>query len=128
MNTFSLKQGVEDSRRLISVLRHYGVLDGDPEIPSTAITMCNVSDYRSIYAPIGGLVDMPLAPGTPVRTGDLVARIVDPSRCQKLPPRSRDAVVEVFAPEDGVVLLYHAFSSISKGARLASLMTKTRTL
>jgi hypothetical protein len=63
-----------------------------------------------------------------VREGDLVARLVDPSRCRTLPPSSRDAIVEVRAPEDGVVLLFHAFSSVSRGARLVSMMTNTRTL
>ena len=128
MNTFSLSQGVEDARRIVSALRHYGVLDGDPETPSHRIVACNVNDYRSIYAPASGLVDAAVSPGTPVRAGDLVARLVDPSRCRSLPPRSRDAIVEVRAPEDGVVLLFHAFSSVSKGARLVSMMTKTRTL
>ena len=42
--------------------------------------------------------------------------------------QTADAVVEVKAPEDGVVLLFHAFSSIPKGARLFSMMTRTRTL
>jgi hypothetical protein len=37
-------------------------------------------------------------------------------------------MVEVRAPEDGVVLLFHAFSSIPKGARLLSMMTKMKTL
>ena len=48
--------------------------------------------------------------------------MVDPSRCS-IPPRAQDAVVEVRAPDDGVVLLFHAFSSIPKGARLLSMMT-----
>ena len=128
MNTFSLSQGVEDARRIVSALRHYGVLDGDPDVPSHRIAACGVGDYRSIYAPAPGLVDAAVSPGTPVREGDLVARLVDPSRCRSLPPRSRDAIVEVRAPEDGVVLLFHAFSSVSKGARLVSMMTKTRIL
>ncbi len=40
-----------------------------------------------------------------------------------MPPRSADAIVEVRAPEDGVVILFHAFASIPKGARLLSMMT-----
>jgi uncharacterized protein len=128
MNTFSLAQGAEDAKRIASALRHYGILDGDPDVPQHRIVTCNVNDYRSLYASFSGLVDAAVTPGTPVRQGDLVARLVDPSRCRSLPPRSRDAVVEVRAPEDGVVLLLHAFSSISKGSRLASMMTKTRAL
>ncbi len=128
MNTFSLAQGVEDARRIASALRHYGILDGDPEVPAYRIVSCNVTDYRSLAAPAGGLVDPAVAPGTTVKAGDLLARIADPSRCRSLPPRSRDALVEVRAPEDGVVLLFHAFASISKGARLLSMMTKTKTL
>jgi hypothetical protein len=54
--------------------------------------------------------------------------MVDPSRCTAMPPRSADAVVEVRAPEDGVVLLFHAFASIPKGARLLSMMTNVRQL
>ena len=128
MNSFSLEAGVEDARRIASALRHYGVLDGEPAEPPLPIAACGVGDYRSLHAPVGGLVDLAVLPGTPVRAGDVVARLVDPSRCRTLPPRVSDAVVEVRAPEDGIVLLFHAFSSIPKGARLFSMMTRTRPL
>ena len=127
MNTFSLAQGAEDAKRIASALRYYGVLDGDPDDPAYRIAACAVADYQSIAAPAGGLVDAVVTPGSPVRQGDLLARIVDPSRCG-LPPRSADAVVEVRAPEDGVVILFHAFSSVPKGVRLLSMMTKMRAL
>lgn len=128
MNSFSLEAGRDDARRIASALRHYGILDGEPEEPPARITACAIGDYRSLHAPVGGLVDLAVAPGTPVRSGDVVVRLVDPSRCRALPPRAADAVVEVKAPEDGVVLLFHAFSSVPKGARLFSMMTRTRTL
>ncbi|MGZ5426456.1 MAG: succinylglutamate desuccinylase/aspartoacylase family protein, partial [Thermoanaerobaculia bacterium] len=127
MNAFSMAQGVEDAKRIASALRYYGVLDGEPDEPAYRIMACGVGDYKSIYAPASGLVDATLSPGTPVRKGDLLARMVDPSRCS-IPPRAQDAVVEVRAPDDGVVLLFHAFSSIPKGARLLSMMTNTRPL
>ena len=127
MNAFSMAQGIEDAKRLASVLRYYGVLDGEPDEPVYRIVACGVGDYKSIYAPASGLVDATLPPGTPVRKGDLLARMIDPSRCS-IPPRSQDAVVEVRAPDDGVVLLFHAFSAIPKGARLLSMMTNTRAL
>jgi hypothetical protein len=128
MNSFSIEAGKEDARRIASALRHYGVLDGEPEEPPARITACSVGDYRSLHAPVGGLVDLAVQPGAPVKAGDVVARIVDPSRCRSLPPRASDAVVEVRAPEDGIVLLFHAFSSVPKGARLFSMMTRTRPL
>ena len=127
MNAFSMAQGVEDAKRIASALRYYGVLDGEPDEPAYRIVACSVVDYKSIYAPASGLVDATLSPGTPVRKGDLLARMVDPSRCS-IPPRAQDAIVEVRAPDDGVVLLFHAFSSIPKGARLLSMMTNTRPL
>ena len=128
MNSFSLEDGREDARRIASALRYYGVLDGEPEEPPARITACSIGDYRSLHAPVGGLVDLAVGPGTPVKAGDVVVRLVDPSRCRALPPRPADAVVEVRAPEDGVVLLFHAFSSVPKGARLFSMMTRTRPL
>ncbi len=127
MNAFSLAQGVEDAKRIASALRYYGVLDGEPDDPAYRIAACSVTDYQSIASPAGGLVDAVVSPGSPVRQGDLVARIVDPSRCG-LPPHTSDAVVEVRAPEDGVVLLFHAFSSVPKGVRLLSMMTKVKSL
>jgi uncharacterized protein len=127
MNAFSTAQGAEDAKRIASALRYYGVLDGEPDEPAYRIVACSVIDYKSVYAPASGLVDATLSPGTPVRKGDLLARMVDPSRCS-IPPRAQDAVVEVRAPDDGVVLLFHAFSSIPKGARLLSMMTNTRPL
>lgn len=127
MNAFSLDAGREDARRIASALRHYGILDGEPEAPPARITACSIGDYRSLHAPVGGLVDLAVEPGTPVKAGDVDVRLVDPSRC-RLPPRSADAITEVKAPEDGVVLLFHAFSSVPKGARLFSMMTRTRSL
>jgi hypothetical protein len=128
MNAFSLEAGREDARRIASALRHFGILDGEPEEPPVRITACSAGDYRSMHAPVGGLVDLAVEPGTPVKAGVVVVRLVDPSRCRTLPPRAADAVVEVRAPEDGVVLLFHAFSSVPKGARLFSMMTRTRAL
>ncbi len=128
MNMFSLSQGTEDARRIASALRYYGVLEGEPDNPSGRIVSCSVNDYRSINSPIGGLVDPVVAPGTPVRKGDLLARMVDPARCRSTPPKLEDAVVEVRAPEDGVVLLFHAASSIPRGVRLVSMMTNLRSL
>jgi predicted deacylase len=128
MNAFSLSQGVEDARRIASALRYYGVLDGEPEAPDYKIVGCPVSDYHSVMSPAGGLVDAAVSPGTPVKKGQVLARIYDPSRVTRMPPRSADACVEVRAPEDGVVLLFHAFSSVPKGVRLLSMMTRLRTL
>jgi len=127
MNAFSLAQGAEDARRIASALRYYGILDGEPDEPAYRIASAAVADYQSIAAPAGGLIDAAVAPGSPVRKGDLLARIVDPALCS-LPPRSADAVIEVRAPEDGIVILFHAFASIPKGARLLSMMTKVKTL
>ncbi len=128
MNTFSLTQGIDDARKIASALRYYGVLDGDPDVPAHRIVGCALADYRSVASPAGGLVDAAVVPGTPVRRGDLVARVVDPQRCRRLPPRSADAVVEVRAPDEGVVLLFHASASVPKGARLFSMMTRLRML
>ncbi len=128
MNEFSLEAGREDARRIASALRYYGVLDGEPDAPLGPITACSAADYRSLHAPVGGLVDLAVRPGTRVKAGDVVARLADPSRCRSLPPQAADAVFEVRAPEDGVALLFHAFSSVPKGARLFSMMTKTRPL
>lgn len=127
MNSFSMAQGAEDAKRIASALRYYGVLDGEPDEPTHRIVACSVGDYKSVYAPASGLVDAALVPGTLVRKGDLLARMVDPARCA-IPPRAQDAFVEVRAPEDGVVLLFHAFASISKGMRLLSMMTNIRAL
>jgi len=128
MNAFSLIQGSEDARRIASALRYYGVLDGDPDTHAYRIQACSTADYKSIISPAPGLVDMAVTPGTAVKKGDLLARMVDPSRCQRLPPRGSDACVEVRAPEDGIALLFHASASIPKGVRLLSMMTNLRTL
>jgi predicted deacylase len=125
MNSFSLSEGRKDARRLISALRYYGVLDGEPDAPAEKIVACDLGDYRSVAAPEAGLVDLAVTPGTLVAKGDLLARIVDPSRCGT-PPLLAEAITEVKAPTDGVALLFHAFSSIPRGIRLCSLMTNTR--
>ena len=124
MNSFSLSDAETDARRLVSALRFYGVLEGEPETWSTPQVRCAIDHYRSIYSPASGLLEMLVPPGTAVKAGDLVARVADPSRCRTLPPRSSEAIVDIRVPEDGVVILFHAFSSIMKGARLLSMMTR----
>jgi predicted deacylase len=124
MNSFSLAEGRRDARRIVSALRYYGVLDGEPDEPEK-IVACDLADYRSIAAPEAGLLDLAVSPGSAVSKGDVLARIVDPSRCVA-PPKTSDAIVEVRAPTDGIALLFHAFSSIPRGIRLCSMMTNTR--
>ena len=127
MNAFSMAQGVEDAKRIASALRYYGVLDGEPDDPAYRIVACSVVDYRSLHAPASGLVDVDAL----ARHAREKRRPRGPARrpgALPIPPRSRDALVEVRAPDDGVVLLFHAFSSIPKGARLLSMMTNTRPL
>jgi uncharacterized protein len=127
MNAFSLAEGRKDARRIASALRYYGVLDGEPDEPEGRIAGCDLADYRSIAAPEAGLLDILVAPGTAVTRGDLLARIVDPSR-GGAPPRAADAIVDVRAPADGIALLFHAFSSIPRGVRVASMMTNVRSV
>jgi predicted deacylase len=125
MNTFSLAEGRKDARRLVSALRYYGVLDGEPDEPEARLVACDLGDYRSVFSPDAGLLDLAVAPGTVVSKGDVLARLVDPSRCGA-PPHAWDAVTDVRAPADGVALLFHASSSIPRGVRLCSMMTNTR--
>jgi hypothetical protein len=118
MNTFSMLQGVEDAKRIASALRHYGVLEGLPDEPAYKIAGCAIADYRSIMAPAGGLVDPVVTPGTPVRKGDLIARIVDVSRIRRMPPLSSHAVLEVRAPEAASCSSSTRSRRVPKGVRL----------
>jgi len=125
MNAFSLADGRKDARRLVSALRYYGVLDGEPDESDARLVACDLADYRSVFSPDSGLIDLAVAPGTAVSKGDVLARVVDPSRCGS-PPHAWEAVTDVHAPADGVALLFHASSSIPRGIRLCSMMTNTR--
>jgi len=127
MNAFSMAQGAEDAKRIASALRYYGVLDGDPTTPPTGSS-------RAASRTTSRSPRRPAARRSGRQPGD--AR---PAGRPRLPHRRsvalhRDAAAVGRRVRRGPCpggwrgpavprLLVRA-----KGARLASMMTKTKTL
>ena len=127
MNAFSLAREPAGRQRIASALRYYGVLDGEPDLPPHEDHRLPGRDYRPLYAPAGGLVDPAVEPGD---AGPQAASCRADRRPLSMPAMPPRASTRRGGPRarGRRRLLFHAFSSVPKGARLVSVMTRTRTL
>jgi len=85
---------------------------------------CELKDFKNLYSPMGGLVEFVVTPGEIVKAGQVLAKIlsfttiIDSSSC-------RQAITEVLAPEEGIIINCFPSASILQGQSLFLLMTKT---
>ncbi len=92
-------RAAEMATALLHVLIRRGVVAGvAPPPPAPLCAATALAAMQQLKAPFGGLVSYLVPAGTPVRTGDLVARVIDPIGAQ----------AEVRAGTDGVLFARHS--------------------
>ncbi|MCG3152209.1 MAG: hypothetical protein GEEBNDBF_01502 [bacterium] len=93
-----------------NVLYHLGMLPGETSRPATQFLL---REQSGLPAPLGGLLHLPHATGTPLRRGELVALITDPFSGRE---------EAVLAPQDGVLFGRRCSGRVEEGESLGSLI------
>lgn len=71
--------GEKDATGLMSYLRRCGAIAGDPTPARTDVLATPLHCTDVLYAPVAGLVSYKIPLGSMVRTGDVVAEVIDPA-------------------------------------------------
>ena len=83
-----------DAEAILDWMRYHALIDGDaPPLPALPYPATELAAMDFLRAPAGGLVVFHMAPGREVKSGDLIAEIIDPIS---------DAVHAVRAEQNGM--------------------------
>lgn len=124
-----------DLASILSYLTARGTLAaGEREIrdswlrPEERSIAWGLADYRTIYAPEGGLIEWCVAPGQAVKAGDCLAKIHQWNRRAGSSQSLKVNQIAVESPQAGYVVVRHSSGSIRSGMELVKLATRTRYL
>ena len=102
----------EDVKGILTYLAHRGVIKGKAK-RANAIK-CNLSDYKIVFAPVGGLVDFKATLGKVMEKGSVLAHIYQFG--------AKNKKKEILSPIRGIPILQHSSSIVHEGAELIKLM------
>lgn len=123
----SFSEGKTDALRILNYLGHKGVHTESIEgLPKTEIKTCKLEDYRSYYAPRGGLYEFLKAPGESFKKGEVLAKSLN-FKAVKNEETFNLAVNEVLAAADGVVINHSTSASLAGGHPLYQVMENIST-
>ncbi|MFT6069155.1 MAG: putative deacylase [Bacteriovoracaceae bacterium] len=111
-----------DSKRILNYLKTKNVHDQSIEdLPNLTIKTCLLKDYRSYYAPRGGLYEFCFSPGEAFKKGDVLAKSLNFKPVKGNETFSK-AIEEVHAAEDGIVINHSTSASLAGGHPLYQVM------
>jgi predicted deacylase len=116
----SFKDAKEDAARILHFLKKRGVITGSPDVNIPKAKICELKDYKTYYANQAGLYDYIAKPGTIVKAGEVLAKILNfniqnPITCS-------DFKTELVAKRDCVVINHCPSASVEKGMELFQVM------
>ena len=116
----SLEAGKNECANVIEFFKHHGIVSGRAKTPAPAM-VCDLADYKTIYAPRGGLYDYKIETGSVIKKGTLMAE------CLNFGP-SGGVVTEIRAEIDCMPTLHYSSSSVSEGDELFKIFSKWRSI
>lgn len=121
--TFCMKNGSKDVESILNYLRVKGLIDGPATKENT--NTCSLDDFKTIFSPVGGLVDYHFEPGDKFFTGDVLASFYN---MKKLDPKDpiNSTRHQVKAVQDGIIINRCPSSSVHQGMELYQVMTNVK--
>lgn len=116
-----LSAAKDDADNILTYLNYQGVLQDAPFYPKEMTRYgCMLSDYKTYYAPMGGMVEY-LAPlGEPIAAGTPIANILRMERYLSETP-----LHTLCADSDAIAILHFASASVNQGTELYKFFTNT---
>ncbi|WP_127716186.1 succinylglutamate desuccinylase/aspartoacylase family protein [Halobacteriovorax sp. HLS] len=114
----SLEEAQLDLRHILHYLYKRGVVTSDVETPNNSVKKCLLSDYKTYYAPVGGLYEFNFRPGQVVKKGQNLATIVQLNNYLS----DKEVISYVVAKRDCIVINHYASSSVASGSELIQVM------
>ncbi|MFC4701181.1 succinylglutamate desuccinylase/aspartoacylase family protein [Glaciecola siphonariae] len=117
-------EGQKDAESILGYLACKGVLRYEDFRPSDMERVgVKLEDYKTLYTDFGGMVEYCVAPGERVNKGSVMARVLNIDELD-----NPDAVHEVLAPCNLIVMLHFPSASVLSGTQLYKCFTQYWTL
>lgn len=118
----SFNEADKDAKCLLNYLKHKGVHDIEQtNLPSGPFKQCHLDDYKTYYAPKGGLYEFCLSPGDSFKKDQVIAKSLSFKPIED--GESLDeATDELLAVSDGVVINHNTSGSIAQGQTVYQVM------
>lgn len=110
----------EDAHDLLTYLQFKGVIDGSTYQPKKMIRYaCHLKDYKTVYSPMGGMVDYLADFGQPLQPGEPLARILRMDNYGDIGDGSDGKALHyVSLDQKAIPILHFCSASITQGAEL----------
>jgi len=109
----------QDAESLLTYLQYQGVVGGDAYQPTPMTRYaCYLKDYKTLYSPMGGMVDYLAEFGKPLVTGEPLARILRMDNYG-----DGEALHNVSLEETVIPILHFASASVNQGTELYKVLT-----
>lgn len=116
-----------DALKILNYLNKRGLqIDEVETLESSDQYACVLKDYKSYYAPFGGLVDYCLKPGDHFKKGDVLARFLNFNWMQGQALNPQDSIRELKALADGIVINHCPSSAVNQGMLLFQVMEQVK--
>lgn len=120
--TFCMDNAEKDVESILNYLRYKGMLEETPK--EAQAHYAKLENYRTIYSPLGGLVDYRVKPGDHFNKGDLLANIYQLKNLDPLDP-IKSTANPIHALSDGIVINRCPSSAVHEGMELLQIMSHT---
>lgn len=119
--TFSMDWAQKDVESVLNYLSYKGVIKRD--LKEHRPNYCLLKNYKTLYAPRGGLVDYRFAPGDHFKQGDVLASFYCFDQLNPAKP-IESTRHDVTAKQDGIIINRCPSSAVHQGMELYQVMTE----
>lgn len=117
-----------DSARILHYLSKRGVLKeellSDYHLPREKSVLTHLENYKSYYAPRGGLFEYSLKPGDHFKEGDVMGTFLNFKNLKSIDDL-KDCTFELLATEPGIVINHNPSAVVSEGTTLFQVFTNS---
>ena len=108
----------DDAHDLLTYLQYKGVIGGTEYQPKDMTRYaCNLSDYKTLYSPMGGMVDYLAEFGKPLAAGEPLAQILRMDNYGDIGTDGK-TLHNVSLEQDVIPILHFSSASVTQGAEL----------
>jgi predicted deacylase len=119
--TFCMEWAKKDVTSVLNYLAFKGVIQEETQTLEK-LFLCQLKNYKTLYAERGGLVDYKVHPGDHFKKGDLLARYYSLKELDPANPLT-SCEYDLKAKEDGIVINLCPSSAVHQGMELFQIMT-----
>jgi len=115
----SLEEGKKDSHKVLEYLYKKGIIRESGFLePLKKQYKCHTDDFRSYYAPNGGLYEYYAKPGELIKKGDILAISMQLSNYGS----KKQVIEEIRAKKDCIIINHYTSSSVIEGSEIYQVM------